>query len=311
MKLAALKLASLVVLLGGVLVLGLDFGCPYMQSGVETVETTLGGVFGLPIWTKIGGVALVLLGLYAFLPKLSGRAKVRSVTTRLDHGNVITELDPLEAQLANVLAEMAEVKKIQVHLTPDSERRRVRISSDAVLNAGLEIRTRELQERVNRYVAETTTDVFGLEVIQPVTLHVTGVEMDAKAVSKALREREAASSLIPLGGAAEVRMDPIPTVAPETMPLEAAPMTLAEEAVEPVPDEVPPRPPRAYFDLEPEGAPASEDVLKPLEEKYEDAPTAFEALDEEPESPAPSIDKLPEPDEDQAAEPRDNRWSQL
>lgn len=288
MKIAALKLSSLVVLLGGVLLIGLNLGCPYMQAGMETVNTTFAAL-GPGALNYCAGTVLILLGLYAFLPKVPRKSRNRTVNTRLDHGNVITELDPLEAQLARVLAEMPEVKSIRVQLTPDKERRRVRITSDLVLNAGSDSRTSETQDRVNRYVTETTVAVFGLDVVEPVTLHVTGIELDPQAVSKMLRDREANSFLAPLG-VEEVRMAPVPkeelaAPASNTAMESETGLTLDEEpqntesAVVPeafyVQNEEPVTEPEPGLDLEPlAAAPADvaepsstfEDLEKPAEE---------------------------------------------
>lgn len=319
MKLAALKLASLAVLLGGVAILMLNFGCPYMQAGVQAVQGGVGGVLGPGALYTIGGAVMVLLGLYAFLPKLPGKARNRSVTARLEHGAVITELDPIQAQLGRVLSEMPEVKSVRVRLTADKERRRVRVNSELVINAGMDIQTRDVQDRVNRYVAEASVELFGLEVIQPVTLHVTGVEIDPKAVSDALRAREAAAALpvLPVVVHEEVRMEPVPMVAeaPEeaeepaetgepcclaeeehVAPMEAAeepsPQIAAEEPVEP--HDMPALPSLSSL-LDETPAQAEEPAEEPaIAEPLEDSalPATFEAF-EEPEQTEEKPDQDP------------------
>lgn len=190
MKLAVLKLLSLLTLAAGVFLFSFSRGCPYCNAGWETFMNAVGGIEGLKRWFPLIGGIMAVAGLYGFLPKLPKRAKnlaPTSISYELEHGEVQMDLKPIEERLKQVLIRMPEIKKISLKVTADEDAHRIRIASEVVLHSNVNVPARDIQNLINKYIVETATSIFGLEVVQPIKLVIRGISINPKAASKAVR----------------------------------------------------------------------------------------------------------------------------
>ncbi len=284
MKLAILKLISLLVLAAGVVIVGFYSGCDFLQENLPKLRLQVGECVG-PDWKMdhlitIVAALMIAAGLYGFLPRLFGRK--RTITYSGENGDVLLELKPAERTLVRVLKQIPEVKKIHVRLTPDKSGQLARVEGDLRLQNVLESPARNIHDLINRYIIETATNMLGIDVERPIKLRIHGTDINAKTASQALR-----ANALPSAPAEEMRMPVVseeePIVLPEPVAVPAAepePVVIPEPVVDvPAAEPVPEAPP----------ADEDDDLLPPMD-SAEDAPSAepedseatgFSALSEE------------------------------
>ncbi len=271
MKLVVLKLISLMVFLGGITLLGLNFGCGYVEHYWAAASVFVGTC---PVCATVGfsgmaGVVMAVAGLYGFLPAMKRK---RRITCHGPEGETTIELKPMEARLVRIMGAMPEVKRIKIRLLPDRKKRRVIIQGRLVQRHVADVSAREVRDRISHYLHETAVVTLGLDIVEPIQLVVEGVEVNPKAAGKALREKFTAPAL--------VRMESEEITLPESVPapvlLTEAPdagvkspllAPLALESVTAEPD-MPERPPVAVVEADPvpgESSRSDFDLLDPGE----------------------------------------------
>ncbi len=243
MKLFVLKLLSLLVLLSGLVLIGLNFGCSFLIENFDKVGIFLDelGDSATYLWVALGGV-LTLVGLYAFLPRLPKGRKAQSITFEGEYGDVVVQLAPLELMLNRVLNNMPEVKKIRLQITPDEEKRRAVITADALLESQTSMPARKTANLVSDYIAETAINTLGLEDLATIRLNISGINVNPKASSEQLREQLLARQK-EAEATAPVQVEEKKEVeAPSVMAMEAeevAPVEVEQEEVPAVVEEAP------------------------------------------------------------------------
>jgi len=226
MKLLALKLISLLVLLGCVLVLLLTFQVQAVVDAVAYVGPDRlladGDHLSLSPWGYLLCVVALLLSLYAFLPRWRGTRA--TLIFPGEHGEVVVQLGTVQATLTKLLRRMDEVNTIELTVRPDQARSKAVIVADITLNRVPGLSTREATRRVSHYITHAAGEILGLEDVATIKLNIRGVKVNAKASSKDLT----AVAPAPVAAAAAVAA-PLVTVteAPD------------EEAVEETPEEAP------------------------------------------------------------------------
>ena len=184
MKIAVMKLMCLLVMAAGIVLLGWSAQCSYVRDQVKAFRAA-------PPVTQMalagaGGVAVSLLALYGLLPSFSGR---RRITRRNEHGETVIQLDPMVTMLTRVIMNIPEVKRVRIQLVPTKDKQKVSVRACAVLRYQPGQAAQATHDLINRYLKETATVTLGLEVLEPIQLTVTGVDVDPKAASQALREQ--------------------------------------------------------------------------------------------------------------------------
>lgn len=191
MKLLSLKLIALVVLLGGLLFLGLaldlDQAWNVYNTGVENwpakeADELYFGIPGIAL-----GALIVLVGLYAFLPRLPS-SKNKYITQDSPDGTLLLELAPLRKSLLKVMRTMPEVAKIKVQVQPDRSRKRACVIADVILNSRKDFSEELSAKRVASTLAVTCKEVLGFEDNTAVLVNVRGVRFDVEETSKKVRE---------------------------------------------------------------------------------------------------------------------------
>jgi hypothetical protein len=147
-----------------------------------------------PTWyvmaTVVGiGVLFFLLGVLGLLPIGKLRARRRIISFTSAHGNVVIQLDPVEATLNRVVGKMPEVKKIAVHVLPIENECKVRIRADVLLYKGLGMSVRDISSMIAQYIGETAINLLGVNEVTTVDLNVRGIIPDQAAASQAPHRR--------------------------------------------------------------------------------------------------------------------------
>lgn len=242
MKLFVLKLISLVVLVLGGVILAACFDVPEAKDALQCTHGCLvknvaapGGDQPSPAQWAAGAI-LLLVGLYGFLPRLPKRDKRRTVAYNLEHGDVVVALDPAQTTLNEVIKALPEVKKICIKVTAAEDRRKVKIDTDAVLNAQLETTAQESRDLINQCILDTATNLLGLEVLGPINLKVKGAEVDVKAASEKLRAQHLAEI--------QAKKEAAPAMTPLVLPPSAATAKAPDQ--EETPEDIPATAPDIY-----------------------------------------------------------------
>jgi hypothetical protein len=134
--------------------------------------------------TYIGGV-LAVMGLIALYPS-SHRRKHKTISFPGIHGNVVIELDSVEATLNRVIGRKPEVKRIKVTVDPSEDNRKARVTADVVLYKGVGTSAREAANRVSNYVSDAAVHILGVEDVTEINLNIRGIMLDAEASSQDL-----------------------------------------------------------------------------------------------------------------------------
>lgn len=211
MKLFILKLLSLVVFILGLVSLAFALGVqdwpavkPYLDQipglladlqsklpkQLESIKEVL-TVQGL--WFT-GSIVAIVFGIYGFSPKSKKWRKPKKISYTGPHGEVQIQLDTVEQSLNHVLARMPEVKRINVKVDPQDGGRRALIRAEVVLYQRPGQNARALASLVTDYIAETASKHLGIEDLATIELKVTGIVVNTKKSSQAIRKESLSHS---------------------------------------------------------------------------------------------------------------------
>jgi hypothetical protein len=202
MKLFILKLLSLIVLCLGVISAAYALGITEITGFLEQLPAKLGdfrgslpenfapleGLLELKLLWLIASAVAIVFGLYGFVPRSSRFKRPKKISYDGPHGLVQIELESVEHSLNNVLARMPEVKKIDVRVEPRDGGRSALIKADTVLQHQTGQNARAIAALVSDYIVETATKMLGLEELATVQLNVTGINVNSRKSSKAIRK---------------------------------------------------------------------------------------------------------------------------
>ncbi len=186
------KLVSLLVLVGGALMLAMWFD--------EDVYTAVKGFLLEDVWYRFGiacGVGLIIMGLLALLP-LAKPGRKSTISFPGTHGEVTIQLDSVEETLSRVVSKMPEVKKISVRVTPSEDNHRAQVTADVLMYKGAgSPGAREIANRISDYLADTAVNVLGVEDVTTVNLNVRGIIVGGAEPSIARTKTEPAKEPAP------------------------------------------------------------------------------------------------------------------
>lgn len=251
------KLVSIIVFLAG---LGLIGVC----TVPDAYDQTLDALRDLSNWEQtllLGGAGglLMLLAILTLLPMRYRTGAVKLIAYPGAHGDVVIELDSVEANLNRVIGKMPEVKWIDVQVAPDEDRGKARVAADVRLIKPPRESARDTANRVTDRLAEVAANLLGVDEVTCVDLRVKGISLAPEQT---------------------VRMEAVKPA--EEIPAAQEAAALAEEAQ--VTDETL-KP--AEETAEPQGAEGEPEGEAEAEEAPEEAPPAQEQEDSAPAADAP------------------------
>lgn len=208
MKLFILKLLSLLVFIVGLVSLLVALGLPEAKAYLDQVPALVADLQSkLPPQLKFlkevltmqglwftGSIAAIVFGIYGFAPRSAKWRKPKKITYEGPHGEVQIQLDTVEQSLNHVLARMPEIKRINVKVEPQDGGRRALIRAEVVLLQRPGQNARALASLVTDYIAETASKLLGLEDLATIELKVTGIVVNSKKSSKAIRKESLSHS---------------------------------------------------------------------------------------------------------------------
>ena len=208
MKLFILKLLSLVVICLGLLSLfyaiGVSEVTDYVNLIPEKLEVLkadlppsvafLEGMLSVSVLWLIGSTLAIVLGIYGLFPQFSKWRKGKKISYQGPHGQVQIQLDTVERRLNEVLSRMPEVKKIHVTVEPKDGGRSALIKASTILQQQPGENARSIAGLVSDYIAETATKMLGLEELATIELNVTGINLNTRKSSKAIRKESLSHS---------------------------------------------------------------------------------------------------------------------
>ena len=184
MKLAVMKLTSLLVLLVGVLPIALMFTeVPYADQ-VGNVLRNLAPTADaeIAITEKIVAIAvsvvLVILGFYGFIPSFARKKSGRQLIIKGADGDITLNLDSVQVSLARELTKMPEVHKAKLHIEPIKGGKKALVSADVEIEKLSGVSTRELANTISAALTRNAKEVLGLEDMVKVKLDIDGIHLD-------------------------------------------------------------------------------------------------------------------------------------
>lgn len=202
MKLFILKLLSLVVFILGIISLLVALGLPEVKTYLAQLPALIAQLQSkLPpqldfmkevltvqgLWFT-GSIVAIVFGIYGFAPRSAKMRKPKKITYTGPHGEVQIQLDTVEQSLNHVLVRMPEIKRINVKVDPQDGGRRALIRAEVVLYQRPGQNARALASLVTDYIAETASKLLGIEDLATIELKVTGIVVNSKKSSKAIRK---------------------------------------------------------------------------------------------------------------------------
>ena len=133
------------------------------------------------LYRQIGGIAIAVLALLAWMPRFKKRPKEREISFVGTHGEVTIALDPVEATLVRVVSKLPEVRNISITIKTMEGPGSVRVLATAILRKDGDSDVRLLTARVNSYIQAHTKKILGMDEVL-VKLKVKRFDMNMKTV---------------------------------------------------------------------------------------------------------------------------------
>ena len=133
------------------------------------------------LYRQIGGIAIAVLALLAWIPRFKKRKKDREISFMGTHGEVSIALDPVEATLVRVVSKLPEVQNISITIKTLEDPGSVLVLATAVLRKDGDSDVRLLTARVQSYIQAHTKKILGMQDVS-VKLKVKHMRMNMKTV---------------------------------------------------------------------------------------------------------------------------------
>lgn len=251
------KLVCLGVLLGGVLLLLTQLGLTSVAEVLDRASIALQVDLSRQLVELGLAAVMIVLGGFALLPGRRVRVPKRHISFEGQRGEVVIQLDPVQAQLTRVLLNMPEIRRVDVRVEPDATGRNAVIFADAVLESQPGVCARETVQTVTEYIADAARGLMGLEDLSHIHVNVTGIHLNPKKSSKVVREhaaaRSAMNSALQLSYAGAAATATVATAQAQEIPVTVTMPAETETAAPPVPEAV-----EAAFSLAEGNAPEPE-----------------------------------------------------
>ncbi len=170
----AKRILCLFLLLTGSLLLILwvwEYQLDVMREAVCDAAAAHGTL--LVVWPGTG-ILLVVLGLLGLLSRADRKVPVKSISYPGIRGDIVIELEWVEATLNRVIGKLREVKWISVSVDPEEERGKASVTAEVKLVKGADESARETAIRVGDRLADTAANLLGVEDVTRVDLIVKG-----------------------------------------------------------------------------------------------------------------------------------------
>ncbi len=130
------------------------------------------------VWLLVvPGLLLITLGIVTLLPQRFREGAVKTISYPGTHGNVIIQLDSVEANLNRMMSKLPEVKWISVEVDPDEDNGKAKVLAAVKLLKGPGESARETANRVSDRLADTAANLLGVDDITHVDLTVRGIAL--------------------------------------------------------------------------------------------------------------------------------------
>lgn len=232
---------------------------PYNPQVAEFAQA----IAGKPMNCLFVGIVVAALGLFTVIPFDLFRRKGRSISFAGPTGTVSIQIDSFEVSLRKTIAKLPMVKRVNVHVTPKDNDRKVGVKADVSLKKPAETSTRETAERLREFIDKVSRQILGADEVISVDVNVEDVLIDPSQTAESLNSifSKAEESVVPAQR----------TVTPYVAPTVAAAAATAAMA----------------------GAPMSSEPLREIEEDVTDVTSAeLEADIDEAKSASPSSELL-------------------
>ena len=133
------------------------------------------------LYRQIGGIAIAVLALLAWIPRFKKRLKEREISFVGTHGEVTIALEPVESTLVRVVSKLPEVRNISIKIKTMEGPGSVRVLATAILRKDGDSDVRLLTARVNSYIQAHTKKILGMDEVL-VKLKVKRFDMNMKTV---------------------------------------------------------------------------------------------------------------------------------
>ncbi len=128
------------------------------------------------VWLLVvPGLLLITLGIVTLLPQRFREGAVKTISYPGTHGNVVIQLDSVEANLNRMMSKLPEVKWISVEVDPDEDNGKAKVLAAVKLLKGPGESARETANRVSDRLADTAANLLGVDEITHVDLTVRGI----------------------------------------------------------------------------------------------------------------------------------------
>lgn len=128
------------------------------------------------VWPFLGLLVMVM-GVMGLISGKSRDGAVKTISYPGTHGDVIIQLDSVEANLNRVLGKMKEVRWISVTVNPDEEKGKARVSAEVRLIKGADESAAETANRVSDRLADVAANLLGVDEIKHVDMIVKGISL--------------------------------------------------------------------------------------------------------------------------------------
>lgn len=234
---------------------------PYNPQVAEFAQT----IASKPMNCLFVGIVIAALGLFTVIPFDLFRRKGRSISFAGPTGTVSIQIDSFETSLRKTIAKLPMVKRVNVHVTPKDNDRKVGVKADVSLKKPAETSTRETAERLREFIDKVSRQILGADEVISVDVNVEDVLIDPSQTAESLNSifSRAEESVVPAQR----------TVTPYVAPTVAAATAAATASMA--------------------GAPMASEPLREVDEEVTDGTSAeLEADIDEAKSASPSSELL-------------------
>ncbi len=184
-QLITIKLTGLAILLGGAALIAYRFveQIPlYTNQTLNWLIDNAGpdaGIGGILILILLG-IPPVFVGLMLLLPQLGRHSRRGHITFRGAHGDVRLDLDSVQANLNKAIADLPEVKSVDIKVSPSANDSSVVVAAQAVIYQEAGVGALSTANYVREAIKMTAQSMLGVDEIQSVQLQVKGIAQDKR-----------------------------------------------------------------------------------------------------------------------------------
>lgn len=190
MKMIFSKVASLLLLLVGIALIGQFIQCPYICSYIAKLYDGSLDV-GFPGSTLLGGgIIFLLIGGYSLIPSFSlSDRKYKILKQNFDDGYAEINTASIEKECVAMLKRVAPLKQVVVNLIPEKENR-VKAEIKPVVVIDDEQNLPAIEKNITTRLEEFLNTYFGIELSKPVIVKIDEFQIEGEKIYHLLEKSE-------------------------------------------------------------------------------------------------------------------------